>query len=225
MKTRISRKQLQINKANGSIFALLVATSVVTVFSLVVSRTLIIRSTYQHKVITERKKTNKQLQDNIKSVAALVDKYKEFDGAAENVLGGNPDPNATGPLDGPNSRIVLDALPSKYDFPALTSSLEKILIDGGYKIDSITGSDDEVAQSVGQSSPDPSPKEMPLSFQATAAYTSVQKLISDFERSIRPFKISTIEFAGGEASMRVSVNAKTYYQPEKNLDITTKVVK
>lgn len=225
MKTQVTGKRLQISKSNSMTVVVLAITAVITVFSLVISRTLFLQSTYQQKVISERKKANKQLEDNIKSVATLVDKYKEFDSSAENVLGGNPAATATGPLDGPNSRIVLDALPSKYDFPALTTSLEKILIDGGYKIDSITGADDEVNQSAEQSAPDPTPIEMPFSFQATASYASVQKLVSDFERSIRPFQITTLELAGNDASMRATIDAKTYYQPEKNLEIKSKVVK
>src|SRR5690606_29874356 len=137
MKLQLSTKRLQINKTNATMVAILALSSMITVFSLVAARTLIQKSTYQQRIISERQDANKQLEENIESVSELVQKYRDFDSAAENVIGGSSDPVATGERDGPNSRIVLDALPSIYDFPALATSLEKILTDGGYQIDGI----------------------------------------------------------------------------------------
>jgi Tfp pilus assembly protein PilO len=125
----------------------------------------------------------------------------------------------------PNSKIVLDALPSKYDFPALATSLEKILTDGGYKIESIIGTDDEANQNLMEESPDPQPVEMPFEITAGGSYPAIQKLINDFERSIRPFNVTSLELSGTDDNMRIDMQAKTYYQPEKTLEIKTKVVR
>ncbi len=225
MKIQLSTKRLQINKANARMVAILAASSVITVFSLVAARTLISQSTYQQRIIAERSKANDQLKKNVKSVSELVQKYQDFDSAPENVIGGNPDPNSTGERDGPNSRIVLDALPSKYDFPALATSLEKILLDGGYKIEGIVGSDDELTQSKQESTPNPEPVDMPFMINAGGSYAAVQKLVTDFERSIRPFHMQQLDLVGNDGNMTVSLQAKTYYQPEKNLEIKTKEVK
>lgn len=227
MKLQLSSKRLQISKANSSIVVILAVSSVVTVFSLVATRTLVQQSRYQQRVISEKQKAASQLKKNLDSVNELVTKYKEFEDAPENVIGGNPSASATGERDGPNSRIILDALPSKYDFPALVTSLDKILTSGGYKIISIGGADEEVNQSqVASGSAESSqPIEMNFNLIAGGSYLSVQKLITDFERSIRPFNVTYIEFSGNDAEMRVSMEAKTYYQPEKNLQIKTKVVK
>jgi hypothetical protein len=44
------------------------------------------------------------------------------------------------------------------------------------------------------------------------------------ERSIRPFKISRVTLNGSDASLEMQVVSKTYYQPEKRLEVSQKVV-
>src|SRR6185436_19057656 len=97
----------------------------ITVFSLMASRGLLGQRSYQARVINEKGKAVKQLQSNVAATKSLVDSYSNFTSLSSNVLGGNP--RGTGDKDGDNGKIVLDSLPSKYDFPALTTSLEKIL--------------------------------------------------------------------------------------------------
>jgi hypothetical protein len=139
-----STKRLQINKASATMVLPLTIASFITVFSLVATRALLSQRSYQSRVISEKEKAKKQLKENIVEVEKLRAQYKGFADAPTNVLGG--DPRGAGEKDGDNARIVLDALPSKYDFPALATSLEKLLTNGGYKIESIAGSDDELNQ-------------------------------------------------------------------------------
>lgn len=209
----VSRKRILIDRANSSIFALLAFTTFITVACLVVSKNLLAQNSYQQKVIGEREKSLKQLKANVSAANNLVVAYKALDAAPESVIG-TKDKNA---------KIILDALPSKYDFPALATSLEKILVSGGYTIESITGSDQET--SAEQNSASPQPIEIPFQIGARGNYAAIQKLVADFERSIRPFVISTVELSGSDAAVKIGIEAKTFYQPEKNLDIQTKVVK
>jgi hypothetical protein len=53
----------------------------------------------------------------------------------------------------------------------------------------------------------------------------MQGLISTLDRSIRPFQIQTIEFTGADNGLHAVISAKTFYQPEKSLTITTKEIK
>ena len=85
--------------------------------------------------------------------------YTAFTGTPDNVIGGNP--NGAGDKDGNNSKIVLDALPSKYDFP-IYYQYKKLLSIKGFTPKSISGTDDEVAQSQSKES---KPVEIP--FQLT----------------------------------------------------------
>ena len=217
-------KRVQVNKATATIVAVVGAASFVTVFSLVACRALISQRGYQSRVIAEKEKAKKQLISNAQAVEELKTQYKVFIETSENVLGGNP--KGTGEKDGDNARIVLDALPSKYDFPALTASLEKLLTNNtNFKIDTIAGSDDEVAQDAAAAEGEVKPIEMPFQIGITGNYQAVQDLTKLLERSIRPFSFQAINMDGTESEMKYFISANTYYQPTKKFNVTTKEVK
>lgn len=209
----LSTKRIQIDKANATMMAIIATAAFVVVFSLMATRALFSLSRYQQKVISEKQVAVKTLKANVTASQSLETAFKTFDGS----------PSLLGTQDS-NAKLVLDALPSKYDFPALATSLEKILIDGGYQIDSITGTDDEEKQTAAASSA-PAVVEMPFSLGVTANYPSVQKLIGDMSRSIRPFNIRTLSLTGNDGALKVVVEAKTYFQPAIDLTPQTKVVK
>jgi Tfp pilus assembly protein PilO len=211
--SQLNRKRIMIGKANTMIFIVVAVTSVIAVFSMFISKNLIVKHNYQQRVIKERDKSLKKLKENVSASKSLVEAYKTFDASPESFIGTADN----------NSRLTLDALPSKYDFPALTASLEKILSTGGYQIESITGVDNEI--SAEQESPKPLPLSVPFSVTTRGGYDSIQKLVTDFEHSIRPIKIKKLEIAGSDSSVRATIDAETYYQPERKLEIQTKVVK
>ena len=86
----------------------------------------------------------------------------------------------------------MDALPSKYDFPALTTSLEKLLKDNNFNIGSITGNDDEIAQSIAVASDNPQPVDMPFSLDVKTSNQQGKGLMELFEKSIRPIQIQKL---------------------------------
>lgn len=220
---RISAKRLQINKANSMIVGFIAGAAFVTVFSLVASKALWSKYSFQHRVISAKERAKTQLNANISAVNDLVASYQDFVSTPKNVLNG--DPQGKGDKDGDNAKIVLDALPSKYDFPALTSSLEKLLSGKNYTINSITGTDDEVNQDTTNSNPNPTPVTMPFQIGVTGTYTDLQSLVGTLEKSIRPFQIQTLTFSGNDTSLQLTIAAQTYYQPAKSLNITTKEIK
>jgi len=208
-KLQISFKRLAIDKATKTILGILIGASVITVFALAGSRSLFAQVRYQNKVINTKQEAERKLQENIDAVNSLVEAYQAFDNSSESIIGTAEK----------NSKIVLDALPSKYDFPALTSSLEKLL--AGYSISSISGSDDEVAQG---STAKSAVVEIPFSISVSSSYQSIQKLISDFDKSIRPIQLINISLSGGESNMTLTLSAKTYYQARKTLEFITKEI-
>lgn len=219
---KASEKRLLINKANQRIVAITTAASFIIVFCLVASYTLVGQLSYQNRVLGKKKAALNQIKEDIDSVESLKASYTAFVQTPQNVLGGNS--NGNGSKDGDNARIVLDALPSKYDFPALTTSLEKLALSQGVGIENINGTDDEIAQSNSASST-PEPVAMPFQISVTGNYDAIQKVVKAFEKSIRPIQIQTIQLTGSEQKMQMSITAQTYYQPEKNLKIRTEVVK
>lgn len=222
MAGHVSNKRIQITKANAMMLIGVGIAAFLVTMSLVSSKALLNKRAYQSRVIKEKEVAAKQLQENIKAVDSLTITYKDFISKPDNIIGGNP--NGTGERDGDNAKIVLDALPSKYDFPALASSLEKILSSKNYKVENISGTDDEVAQK-DKASSNPEVVDMPFDIGVTTSNDGAKELMLLFERSIRPIKVQTMELSGSNTELDVNVTATTYYQPEKTLNIETKVVK
>lgn len=216
-------KRSLIGKANST---MVIATSVaafVVVFGLIAGKAMMNQMSYQSRVIDAKKAGLNQLKKDISAVNSLQASYTDFADDSQNVLAGNAE--GTGPQDGDNAKIVLDALPSKYDFPALTTSLEKLITGQGLQITSINGTDEEVTQKAKQVSTEPVPIAIPFQIQVNGAYGSVKNLVDVFLRSVRPFQIQSIELSGDESGMTASIKAQTYYQPEKSLNIKPEVVK
>jgi hypothetical protein len=216
-------KRSLINKANSSIVIATTAAAFVLIFTVIAGKSLVSQMSYQNRVISAKKDALAQLQADLAARDSLQKSYTAFVAEDPNVLGGGID--GTGPNDGDNAKIILDALPSKYDFPALATSLEKMINDQGLKITGITGIDEEAIQSAQQASPTPKPIIMPFQVQVGGSYPSVQGLIDVMLRSIRPFQIQTMEFSGDEGNMNATIAAQTFFQPEKNLKIRTEVIK
>lgn len=224
MKLPVSIKHFQIDKANNMVTLVIAFATVISVFSLMSTKALLSQASYQRRVINEKHKAVDQLKENIKAAKSLSTQYEVFAKADPNIIGGIGSESSAGLSDGENPRIVLDALPNQYDFPALISSIEKILLNARITPQGIGGTD---AGQDGASTPsaNPQPIEMAFSVDATSTYANVQGLIKDLERSIRPIDITNVQFAGSFDTMNVTLLAKTYYQPGVSLIISDKVVK
>ena len=223
-KNETSSKRIAIDKASAQMVAIVAVSAFVTVFCLMASKTVLSQNQYNSRVMSAKQKAHNQLQDNIEAFNDLQKSYKAFNSTSTNVIGGLTD--GTGDNDGSNSKIILNALPSTYDFPALTSSLEKMMTDRGLKVSSITGTDDQVNQQGNTESSSPEPVEIPFTFTITGAnYKAVNELFKALQSSIRPFQVDKVDISGGENNMTVTVEAHTYFQPARSIQPTTKVVK
>lgn len=217
-------KRVQIDKANLTVVIAVTVAAFVTIFSLVAIKSLVSQRNYQAKVISARETARDQLDANIASADKLTESYKQFVSSTANAIGGNA--AGSGERDGDNARIVLDALPSKYDFPALTTSLEKLIKGQGIAVQSIVGTDDELNQSGTADNPKPVAIEMPFKLTVAGDYTSTQNMIGVLEKSIRPFVINELILdAGDGGSIVMTIDAKTFYQPEMSLNIKNEVIK
>jgi hypothetical protein len=220
----ISTKRIAISRAEAQMVIIVGVAAFVTVFSLVAAKAVWSQTRYQARVTSVSEKAHKQLQTNLSNYSNLVTSFNSFESTSTNVIGGNP--AGSGQNDGDNATVIIHALPDKYDFPALTSTLEKILKGGGYGVSSITGTDDQLNQQKNISSPTPKPVSMPFSFTiSNTNYGAIQQLVSTLQASIRPIQIDSLTISGGASNMTLTVNAHTYYQPGKTVNITQQVVK
>jgi hypothetical protein len=216
-----SVKHLQIDKANVTMVTIIAVACFLTVFYLVASRAIWQQMSYQSKVISQKTTARNTLVSNLKARDQLVSQYNAFENTTTNVIGGSP--TGTGDKDGDNAKIILDALPSKYDFPAVATSLEKLLTSNSLTIDSISGSDDEIAQS-GSTATTPQPVPMPFQMSFSGNTDQTSALFAALQNSIRPIQVQTVTISGSDAKVTTTLTAQTYYQPEKNLNIKSEVV-
>lgn len=220
---QISLKRIGVDKTNSRIVGVSAAAAFLVMFFLVGSFSLFNQLNYQNRVIGTKKKAVAQLRENIKATDSLVESYDAFAAAPQNLIGGNP--AGSGPRDGSNAKLVLDSLPSKYDFPALATSLEKLALEQRVKIQDIGGIDDEVNQGAAQAAGEPEPVEVPFEISVNGPASDIQNLISTMERSIRPINIQMLKISGDQNDLTMTINAKTFYQPEKTMNIKMEVVK
>lgn len=214
---KVSVKHVQLNKNQSTMLAVVALAVVLVIFGLFATKSMISEGLYQRRVLDAKRAVASQLQSNYTAAKKLVSQYGVFASQDPNILGGSATGN--GPTDGDNARIVLDALPSTYDAPALATSVEKIMSDLNVTIDSISVTDDP---SVNPDTPQANPQAKPITFnfEATTSFDVAGKLLQDFERSIRPFDLNTLEITGTDSSMRLNVGMTTYYQPAKSLNLT-----
>ena len=220
-KQKASLKQLAIDKDNSAIIIAVGLASFIVVFCLIASHALIKQSAYQNKVIGKKKAALNQAKKNVEEVKKLHTSYQAFASQEQNVLGGSS--RGSGDKDGENPRLILDALPSKYDFPALTTSLEKTFKQ--YSLESITGTDDEKNQAAVPSSGTPQPVEMPFAVGVNGSAANSKEILQQFEKSIRPFQIQKINITGSSSQLQINITAKTYFQPQKKFEVKTEKVK
>ncbi|MBP9853201.1 hypothetical protein KBC77_04455 [Candidatus Saccharibacteria bacterium] len=218
----ISRKVL-VEKANQSTLIAVSVASFIVVFSLVATRSLVTQAAYQNRVIKQKQAAVDVLKKDAANAKQLRSAYDAFEGATRNSIGGIS--TGTDKRDGTNTKIVLDALPSVYDFPALATNIESLVNERKIKLNSINGTDDEVAQKTAAQGGGSQPVPMPFELSVEGDYTKTKELIDDFEKSIRPMKITSLNITGSQSRLTTSIKAETVYQPAKKFNVTTKVVK
>jgi Tfp pilus assembly protein PilO len=216
-------KHLQLSKTRQTTLVVASIAIFAAVLGIVSAKALIGQAAYRSRVIAQQETALSQLSENEKMSNQLMSSYQTFVQSNQNAIGGSS--FGTGPRDGNNAQIVMDALPSSYDFPQLTSSLEKLILNEGMSIKGISGQDDQIEQQANTSSSSPSPIEIPFTVSASGNYDQVKNLVYDFENSIRPFQIQSIELKGDQSQMTVNITAQTYFQPAKVFNIEKEVVK
>jgi cytoskeletal protein RodZ len=228
MKMNLSSKgkRVEIDKEQSMIMLVVGIATIITIFCLIGTKALLSQAAYQRRVTSVRHQTEKQITADISNANTLTKQFNDvFEGSSTNIIGGQSSADDSAPPpNGNNSRIVLDALPTSYDYPALLTSISKLLNDDGIGQPSITGSD-QSSTADNTPLPNPQPVNIDVSLTGNGTYDSIKKFVTDLERSIRPINVTKLSMSGNESNMTLSINFTTYYQVAKSLDVTSKVVK
>jgi len=225
-------KRKAVDRTKTELFAIVAGSAVISVFCLVAARSYLNQASFLNRVADAKEKTLTQLEKNREATEDLVTAYKTFSASDPNLIGGSK--TGTEDRDGDNGKLILDALPSKYDFPALTASLEKLL--KGYTINSITGTDASTTDTASQTASTTTtsttttapetPVAIPFTLDATSDFKGMNNLVTSFERSIRPFNFVTFEMKSTTGNnVQATITANTFYLPEKSLNLGSKVIK
>jgi len=215
-------KKAQILQANSKMVMWASIAAFVLAFTLVSAKTLVGQIAYQNKVIGAKKDALRQLDSNLAARDDLVRAYQVFNSGEQNVIGGNP--TGVGERDGDNANIMLDALPSIYDFPQLATSIEFIAGLQQVSITSMSGVDDQVTQSQQSGSAQPESVAMPFTVAVEGPYAQVQGFVRSLELSIRPIKVVSVNFTSGDGKVTATINAESYYQPTTRFQVEEKVL-
>lgn len=237
-----SIKHALVDKANTQIFVVVSVAVFIAVFCLFAARSLISQSLYQQRVISAQKEALDTLESNKVTAKEVEQSYISFATEPVNIIGGNP--AGTGPRDGDNIKLVLDSLPSEYDYPAVSSSIEKIIVEGGYKIVSVGGKEDSSQAVPLEATPVATTdatadatvsvettdgatgiaSEIPFVFTVESNGENILKLLNTLEKSIRPFYIQSISISATQTGLETEVNIKTFFLPPKGLEVIKKAI-
>jgi hypothetical protein len=219
-----SLKKIQINKATRTMLIVIAVASFISIFALIASHSLITVLNYQNRVISAKSTALNQLNTDVTTSKKLIVSYNNFNNQNPNILGSPI--TGTGQNDGNNAKIVLDSLPSVYDFPALVTSIQSLLSNQGVTISSISGSDlgTTSSSSTTTASTAGGATAMPFTFTVTGPYQNIQSVINTLQNSIRPFQIMTMSLSGDQSNISLTVSAQTFYQPAISFNITKKAV-
>lgn len=214
------KKRQQIESANRSMFIWVAVAAVAISICAVTAQFFFQKFVYNNRVIGAKVEAADTLKENIANAQQLK---TEVD-----ALVGNQDLASvkTDPED-PNTKIVLDALPSAADSTALATSLQQaILSRSGVSIENITVPNVAAVAEGQEEVPvaDSTPLEQPFSITVSGSYDKIRAMVLDLERTIRPMKILTINLSGDDSSMRVVIEGVTYYQPAKTTNIKMETV-
>jgi Tfp pilus assembly protein PilO len=205
MNNKAASKRQKILKANSTVFIVVAIAAVIVSFSLVSMRFLWSQKSYNDRVIQKKSEARDQVGANVANLGKLAEQYPDLNSSAST-----------------NSTTILHALPPTYDYASLASSIESLAQRSGVSFTGAIGQDDS-ANAV-TSATVSKPIEIPLSLQVSGSYGAINKFIKNVELSIRPISITDVTYSGTNDSLRATVQATTYYQPTRSLDVSRSTV-
>lgn len=200
-----------IKKAGSRIFITISVASIIAAFCIVAINFMWDLAGYNSRVQGEKEIARDTLLANISKSEDLQKSFVALQESDDLIKGQDKQSN---------SSVILDALPRKYDFPALVTSIDKVADLSGVNVAGLSGNDEEV-NAIARS-PNPTPQEIHLSVNIEGTYKNINKFVKNLENTIRPIKVINIRLAGSDSKMSATFDLVTYYQPAIDLTIQSK---
>lgn len=222
------RKRTQITKANRTMFLWVAAVSVIIGFALVGSLFLGRKLVFNEKVLSAKDKTVSLLKVNNANISDLEAQVRILDNNQALIdTKAKPEDKAI--------QVILDALPSDANSLALGASLQNKLLANvpGLTLDSLqvdpvigveslsldtTTKDASGATDAGQS-------EITFRFAVSGSEDALKEVLRRLEVSIRAIDITSLKITSQGSSRVLTVQAKAYYEPTRNVELKDMTVK
>ena len=212
--TGTSTKHSQIRQASTQTFVAVAVSSVVVSMSIVMLNILWETSKFNSSVHDAQGVAKDILETNIEAAKPLQESFDRLE------ISGNLIPTQAD--NKKNSEVILDALPSKFDFPELAASISNLAKVSSVELKSFRGTD--IGSDATQSSPSPVAEQIPFTMEVEGSYSAVAKFLLNMENSIRPIKTLSLDLSGTDNKLRATINAETSYQPAFDLKIQKRTV-
>jgi len=216
------RKRTQIAKANRTMFLWIAGASALVGFAAVASIFLAQKLFFNEKILAEKQNTITILEHNNSVVEDLESEVRVLD--TNEALASAKAQDSDQAI-----QVILDALPSEANSPALGASLQTKLLAGieieSLQVDPVVG-----VESLGGDAVEGTVIEGDVSAAITFRFTvngnqeAFRSILSNLERSIRTIAISSVRITSGESADTMTVEARAFYEPSKTIELQDKVV-
>jgi len=220
------RKRTQISKANKVMFIWIAGASALVSFAIVTSFFLGQKLIFNEKVLFEKNKTVNVLNINNGAVDELATNIRALDAdAALSLAKANEKDQAI--------QVILDALPSYANSPALGASLQIKLLAGvpGLTLESLQVTPVEGVESLTTGAVEDagattaSGNEITFRFSISGSEDTLRAALKNLERSIRTIDITSLIIESQGDIQLMTVAGRAFYEPAKNVVLYDKVVK
>lgn len=192
-KSRLSHNQFLI--------VMVMLAVVVWVVALIVSRAIIKTISFNNRLINKKQEVEQTLDTNLATVESLKAGYQELETL------------------GPRPQVIVQALPTTLDIPAIVSKLEALINASGLSFTtfSLESSSEGTGDPAGVSEPTTvastgQNQEYIYTVGTQGAYQSVLKMIKNFEREISPTRLIELEIQGTQKTATATLRVKGFYQ-------------
>lgn len=219
------RKRTQIAKANRTMFLWIAGASALIGFAAVASIFLAQKLIFNEKILAEKQNTITVLKHNNSVVESLESEVRVLD--TNEALASAKAQDSDQAI-----QVILDALPSDANSPALGASLQTKLLAGipnlvieSLQLDPVSG-----IESLGGDVPEATTIEGDAAAAITFRFTvngkqeAFRTVLTNLERSIRTIAISSVRITSGETLDTMTVEARAFYEPAKTIELQDKVV-
>lgn len=219
------RKRYQIQKANRNMFIWVAGASVVFGVALVGIIFLSQMLLFNEKVLGVKNETIKTLKANNDNIDELEAQVRVLD-TNQNLI------SLKARSDDQAIQVILDALPSEANSSALGSSLQEKLLSGipglelnSIKVDPVAGIEYVKSSKVVSAKKTKSDNDISFKFSVTGSDEALKAVLQNLERSIRTINVISLRIESQGSMRTMTVDGKAYYEPERIVQLTDKVVK